>query len=49
MEVEGVDFHSSDNSINQICPGIVAGEWHNNHHLYPNVRVAAKPHQFDLA
>lgn len=33
---EGVDFNWRDHSINQAWPGFVAGEWHNNHHLYPN-------------
>ncbi|CAN5470820.1 fatty acid desaturase [soil metagenome] len=32
---DGVDFNKKDNSINQIWPGLVAGEWHNNHHLFP--------------
>ena len=32
---EGVDFCRDDMSINQAWPGYVAGEWHNNHHLYP--------------
>lgn len=31
---EGVDFCRSDLSINQLWPGFVAGEWHNNHHLF---------------
>lgn len=33
--VSGFDFNLKDKSINQWWPGIVAGEWHNNHHLYP--------------
>ncbi|MBW8688320.1 fatty acid desaturase family protein [Chitinophaga rhizophila] len=33
--VEGFDYNFKDKSINQWWPGIVAGEWHNNHHLYP--------------
>jgi len=50
VQVEGVDFNKQDNSINQIWPGIVAGEWHNNHHLYPkSARSGFKPHQVDLA
>ncbi|NOT75770.1 MAG: acyl-CoA desaturase [Cyclobacteriaceae bacterium] len=32
---EGIDFNRKDMSINQAWPGIVAGEWHNNHHLFP--------------
>jgi len=33
---EGIDFFRKDHSINQLWPGLVTGEWHNNHHLYPN-------------
>jgi len=37
-------------SINQVWPGIVAGEWHNNHHAYPNsARSGFKPWQVDSA
>jgi stearoyl-CoA desaturase (delta-9 desaturase) len=37
-------------SINQLWPGYVAGEWHNNHHLFPkSARSGFKPYQFDLA
>ncbi len=47
---EGVDYNREDMSINQIWPGYVAGEWHNNHHLYPNsARSGFKPYQLDLA
>jgi sn-1 stearoyl-lipid 9-desaturase len=47
---DGVDFHRKDLAINQIWPGYVAGEWHNNHHLYPNgARSGFLPHQLDLA
>lgn len=50
VQVAGVDFNTNDNSINQVWPGIVAGEWHNNHHLYPkSARSGFKPCQFDLA
>lgn len=49
-QCEGTDFNSNDKSINQIWPGIVAGEWHNNHHLYPkSARSGFQPHQIDLA
>lgn len=49
-KVHGVDFGTKDNSINQIWPGIVAGEWHNNHHLFPkSARSGFKPYQIDLA
>lgn len=33
---EGIDFDRTNLSINQLWPGLVTGEWHNNHHLYPN-------------
>jgi sn-1 stearoyl-lipid 9-desaturase len=47
---EGTDFHTRDWSINQMWPGYVAGEWHNNHHLYPSsARSGFLPHQLDLA
>jgi fatty-acid desaturase len=47
---EGVDYNRDDMSINQIWPGYVAGEWHNNHHLYPkSARSGFKPYQLDLA
>lgn len=47
---EGVDYNRKDMSINQIWPGIVAGEWHNNHHLYPkSARSGFKPYQVDSA
>jgi stearoyl-CoA desaturase (delta-9 desaturase) len=47
---EGIDFNREDLSINQIWPGYVAGEWHNNHHLYPNgARSGFLPYQLDLA
>lgn len=46
---EGVDFNRADFSINQTWPGFVAGEWHNNHHLYPNgARSGFLKHQLDL-
>jgi sn-1 stearoyl-lipid 9-desaturase len=47
---EGVDFSEDDLSINQAWPGLVAGEWHSNHHLFPNsARAGFLPHQIDLA
>ncbi|MCF2518849.1 fatty acid desaturase [Dyadobacter sp. CY351] len=50
LQVIGVDFNTKDQSINQVWPGIVAGEWHNNHHLYPkSARSGFKPYQVDLA
>ncbi len=46
---EGVDFNPADLSVNQVWPGYVAGEWHNNHHLYPNgARSGFLPYQLDL-
>ena len=47
---DGIDFDRSNLSINQIWPGYVAGEWHNNHHLYPSgARSGFLPYQLDLA
>ncbi|HVS92897.1 MAG TPA: hypothetical protein VHE59_12730, partial [Mucilaginibacter sp.] len=47
---EGTDYNRDDMSINQIWPGFVAGEWHNNHHLYPkSARSGFKPYQIDFA
>jgi len=49
-QVQGKDFNERDKSINQLWPGIVAGEWHNNHHLYPkSARSGFLPHQVDFA
>lgn len=46
----GIDFNTQDLSVNQLWPGFVAGEWHNNHHLYPNgARSGFLPYQLDLA
>lgn len=48
--VEGLDFDRSNLSINQTRPGWFSGEWHNNHHLYPNsARAGFLPYQLDLA
>ncbi len=47
---EGIDFNRKDLSVNQLWPGYVAGEWHNNHHLYPNgARAGFLSYQLDLA
>lgn len=47
---EGIDYNRDDMSINQVWPGFVAGEWHNNHHLYPkSARSGFKPYQIDFA
>lgn len=48
--VEGVDFDRSNLSINQNRPGWFSGEWHNNHHMYPeSARAGFLPYQLDLA
>ncbi|WP_343688355.1 acyl-CoA desaturase [Chitinophaga sp.] len=48
--VSGFDFNHKDKSINQWWPGIVAGEWHNNHHLYPaSARSGFLKGQIDFA
>ena len=47
---DDVDYNRNDMSINQVWPGLVAGEWHNNHHLYPrSARSGFKPYQLDMA
>ena len=47
---DGVDFDRSNLSLNQTRPGLLAGEWHNNHHLFPgSARAGFLPFQFDLA
>ena len=47
---DGIDFDRSNLSINQARPGLLAGEWHNNHHLYPgSARAGFLPFQIDLA
>ena len=47
---EGIDYNKADKSINQVWPGYVAGEWHNNHHLYPkSARSGFKNYQLDMA
>lgn len=46
---DGVDYNKNDMSVNQLWPGIIAGEWHNNHHLYPaSARSGFLPHQIDF-
>jgi sn-1 stearoyl-lipid 9-desaturase len=48
--VDGIDFDRSNLSINQNRPGLFAGEWHNNHHLYPgSARAGFLRYQLDLA
>ncbi len=47
---DGKDYNREDMSINQLWPGFVAGEWHNNHHLYPkSARSGFKAYQVDFA
>jgi stearoyl-CoA desaturase (delta-9 desaturase) len=47
---DGLDFNAQDMSVNQYRPGLLAGEWHNNHHLYPgSARSGFLPYQLDLA
>nr|WP_295922870.1 fatty acid desaturase [uncultured Dyadobacter sp.] len=47
---DGIDYNNKDRSVNQLWPGIVAGEWHNNHHLFPkSARSGFKPYQVDMA
>ncbi|HET8810021.1 MAG TPA: fatty acid desaturase [Flavobacteriaceae bacterium] len=47
---DGIDYDRSNLSINQMRPGLFAGEWHNNHHLYPaSARAGFLPYQLDLA
>jgi stearoyl-CoA desaturase (delta-9 desaturase) len=47
---QGVDFDRSSLAINALWPGIVAGEWHNNHHLFPgSARAGFLPWQPDIS
>ena len=49
QRVDGEDFYRGDMSINQFWPGIVSGEWHNNHHLFANsARSGFKWWQLDI-
>ncbi len=46
----GIDFDRESLAINQLWPGLVTGEWHSNHHLYPNgARAGFLPYQLDYA
>lgn len=48
--VDGLDYDRSNLAINQTRPGMLTGEWHNNHHLYPgSARAGFLPYQFDPA
>jgi sn-1 stearoyl-lipid 9-desaturase len=47
---EGIDFDKTNLSVNQTRPGLLAGEWHNNHHLFPgSARAGFLPGQLDFA
>ena len=47
---EGLDFNHKDLSINQYMPGMITGEWHNNHHLFPrSARSGFLKYQIDFA
>jgi stearoyl-CoA desaturase (delta-9 desaturase) len=48
MRRDGIDFDRRNLSVNAFWPGMVAGEWHNNHHLFPNgIRSGFLPWQLD--
>ncbi len=48
--VDGLDFDRSNLSVNQARPGLLTGEWHNNHHLYPgSARAGFLKYQLDPA
>ena len=50
QHVDGVDFDRRNLSVNQWRPGLLSGEWHNNHHLYPkSARAGFLPFQLDFA
>jgi sn-1 stearoyl-lipid 9-desaturase len=47
---DGVEFDRSSLAVNRFWPGLVAGEWHNNHHLFPtSVRAGFLPWQPDIS
>jgi sn-1 stearoyl-lipid 9-desaturase len=47
---EGVEFDRVSLAVNRFWPGLVAGEWHNNHHLFPtSVRAGFLPWQPDVS
>lgn len=46
---KGIEFDNRNLSLNQWRPGILAGEWHNNHHLYPSsARTGFLSYQLDI-
>lgn len=47
---DGADFDRRSLAVNALWPGLVAGEWHNNHHLFPaSVRSGFLPWQPDVS
>jgi stearoyl-CoA desaturase (delta-9 desaturase) len=47
---EGIEFDRSTLAVNRFWPGLVAGEWHNNHHLFPgSARAGFLPWQPDVS
>jgi fatty-acid desaturase len=47
---DGLDFDRKSLAVNRLWPGFVAGEWHNNHHLFPtSVQAGFLPWQLDSA
>jgi stearoyl-CoA desaturase (delta-9 desaturase) len=45
---DGIDFDRRSHALNQFGPGLIAGEWHNNHHLFPkSARTGFLPGQID--
>jgi stearoyl-CoA desaturase (delta-9 desaturase) len=49
LHKDGIDFDRSNLSLNQTRPGLIAGEWHNNHHLYPgSARAGFRSFQIDM-
>jgi fatty-acid desaturase len=47
---DGLDFDRESLAVNRLWPGLVAGEWHNNHHLFPtSVQAGFLPWQLDSA
>jgi stearoyl-CoA desaturase (delta-9 desaturase) len=48
--LDGLDFDRESLAVNRLWPGLVAGEWHNNHHLFPtSVQAGFLPWQVDSA
>ncbi len=48
--VDGIDFDRRNLAVNQLRPGLLCGEWHNNHHLYPrSARAGFLSYQLDIS